>query len=152
MREKKEAEDKVKQQAIAYEEKLKDLKQSVEKSKIESERLHMETLLQERLNLIEAENQRKKREYEIREKSERMKKKKDKPFYHKNLIHKSEKLEITLPNLMIKINKMKIILSEFGRNFNLEVQLTKNMIEYFKDPKAPITILIRVDKYYKALG
>jgi len=133
---------KAKQQSIFYEEKIKKLKKGVEKTKVESERLHMQTLIEERINFADMEYQRKIKELEIRENDILKKKRLDKN--NKLQIHNSEKVEITLTNLMRKINKMKIILSEFGRKFKLEVQLTKNIIEYFKDTKSGSTILIRV--------
>jgi len=133
---------KAKQQSIFYEEKIKKLKKGVEKTKVESERLHMQTLIEERINFADMEYQRKIKELEIRENDILKKKRLDKN--NKLQIHNSEKVEITLTNLMRKINKMKIILSEFGRKFKLEVQLTKNIIEYFKDTKSGLTILIRV--------
>ena len=122
-KEKFEVEEKLRIQLSDYEFKMKEMKQSVERSKIESERIHMETLLQERLKLLESENARKKREYENREKNELLKK----------------------DNLMKKLNKMKIIISELRRNFNLAIYLSKNIIEYVKDSKmCSINVQIRV--------
>jgi len=66
--------------------------------------------------------------------------KKDKEF-----IHKSEKLEQNLHNIIKKINKLKIILTELKRNINLEVFLSKNILEKISNNKNQQTnILIRV--------
>ena len=66
--------------------------------------------------------------------------KKDKEF-----IHKSEKLEQNLHNIIKKINKLKIIMTELKRNINLEVFLSKNILEKISNSKNPAThILIRV--------
>jgi len=145
-KEKHEVEEKLRIQLTDYEQKMKEMKQSVERSKIESERIHMETLLQERLKLLESENARKKREYENREKNEILKKEQLKK--ENDSLHKSEKLEQTLHNLMKKLNKMKIIVSELRRNFNLAIYLTKNIMDYVKDSKMCSTnVQIRVLLY-----
>lgn len=142
-KEKYEVEEKLRVQLMEYEQKMKEMKQSVEKNKIEQERIHMENLLQERLKLLESENARKKREYENREKNEIIKKEKIKK--EGEILHKSEKLESTLHNLMRKLNKMKIIVSELRRNFSLEIHLSKNLLEYLKDSKLCTTnVQIRV--------
>jgi len=145
-KEKHEVEEKLRLQLSDYEQKIKEIKQCAEKSKIESERIHMETLLQERLKLLEAENARKKREYENREKSEIQKKEK---LQKQNLnLHNSQKLEQTLRNLMRKLNKMKIIISELKRNVNLDIHLTKNFNEYLKDKSSLTQVEIKVLQHY----
>ncbi len=146
-KEKTEVEEKLKTQITDYELKMQELKETQERSKIESERVHMENLLQERLKLLESENARKKREYENREKNERVKKERFKK--ESENLHKSEKLEQTLHNLMKKLNKMKIIISELRRNFNLEIYLSKNVNEQSKESKNIATIIqIRVKCKY----
>ena len=77
---------------------------------------------------------------ELREKSEIIKKDKEKEF-----IHKSEKLENTLLNIVKKIYKLKIIISELKRNIDLDIFLTKNLIDHYNDPNTQINILIRVE-------
>lgn len=57
-----------------YEDKMKEISQSVERSKVEIDRKNMEVLMQEKLKLLEQEKVRKKREYENKEKNELRKK------------------------------------------------------------------------------
>lgn len=145
-KEKQEIEEKLKRQLLDYEVKLKEMNQSVEKTKIESERINVENLIKQRIDLLEAEKARKKREVELREKNDIIRKenqKKDKEF-----IHKSEKLELTLQNIVKKLNKMKIIMSELKRNINMDIFLSKNLLEHFSDNKnSAVNILIRVENY-----
>ena len=63
-------------------------------------------------------------------------------------IHKSEKLEQTLHNIVKKLNKMKIIVSELRRNIQMDVFLSKNLLDHINDNKnAQTNILIRVENY-----
>jgi len=143
LREKIDIEEKLKKQLQDYEIRIKEMNQSVEKSRIEHERINLENLIKERLEKLESEKARKKREFENKEKNDvirRENEKKDKEF-----IHKSEKLEQNLHNIIKKINKLKIILTELKRNINLEVFLSKNILEKITNSKNPQTnILIRV--------
>jgi len=144
-KEKFEVEEKLRIQIFEYEQKMKDLEQSHEKNKMIDERIRVEKILQDRLIFMEAENTRKKREYENREKNELLKKEKIKK--ENDHIHKSEKLEQTLNNLMKKLNKLNIIVSELQRNFNLSIYLSKNILEYVKDSKmSGVNVQIRVNK------
>jgi len=105
------------------------MNQSVEKSKIENERMNVEVLLQERLKILEADKAKKKREYEIKEKMDNQKKENNKRT--QELVHKSEKLEQSLHIVVRKLNKLKIICNELKRNVSLEIFLTKNFSEMF---------------------
>ena len=130
-----------------YEQKLKEMNQSVEKSKIETERMNVEVLLQERLKILEAEKAKKKREYEIKEKQELQKK--DAVKKTQDVVHKSEKLEQTLHNVVRKLNKLKIVCGEFRRNVTLEIFLAKqNLLDISNESKIENTqILIKVENY-----
>ena len=143
LKEKVDIEEKLKKQLHDYESKIKEMNQSVEKSRIEGERINLENAIKERLEKLESEKARKKRDFENKEKNDILRKeseKKDKEF-----IHKSEKLEQNLHNMIKKINKLKIILTELKRNINLDVFLAKNILEKYSNTKTPATnILIRV--------
>jgi hypothetical protein len=145
-KEKQEIEEKLRKQLQDYELKLREINQNVEKSKLESERVNMENIIKQRLELLESEKARKKREFEIKEKNDIVKKENVKK--EKDFIHRSEKLESTLSNVVKKLNKMKIIITELKRNLNLEVFLSKNLLDHINDNKNSSTnVLIRVENY-----
>jgi len=129
-KEKQEIEEKLRKQLLDYEQKLKEMNQSVEKSKIENERMNVEVLLQERLKILEADKAKKKREYEIKEKMDNQKKEQKK---NQEIIHKSEKLDLTLHNVVRKLNKLKIICNELKRNVSLDIHLSKNFSDLFEN-------------------
>ena len=135
-KEKQEIEEKLRKQLSDYEQKLKEMNQSVEKSKIENERMNVEVLLQERLKILEADKAKKKREYEIKEKMDNQKKEQNKKTHE--LVHKSEKLEQTLHNVVRKLNKLKIICNELKRNVSLDIFLSKNFSEMFSSENSKI--------------
>ena len=62
-------------------------------------------------------------------------------------IHKSEKLENNLTNILKKISKIKIIINELKRNINLDVALQKNLLEELDQINTPTNIVIRVENY-----
>jgi len=62
-------------------------------------------------------------------------------------IHKSEKLENNLTNILKKISKMKIIINELKRNINLDVVLHKNLLEELDEINTPTNIMIRVENF-----
>ena len=70
---KKEIEEKLRKQVEEYELKLKEISQNTEKQRIEQERLNIERKLKERIEQLEEEKVRKKREFEIKEKNELLK-------------------------------------------------------------------------------
>jgi len=145
-KEKQEIEEKLRKQLQDYESKLREINQNVEKSKLETERLNMENIIKQRLELLESEKARKKREFEVREKNDIIKKENVKK--EKDFIHRSEKLESTLSNVVKKLNKMKIIITELKRNLNIDVFLSKNLLDHINDNKNTSTnILIRVENY-----
>lgn len=142
-KEKQEIEEKLRRQLQDYEVKLREMNQSVEKTKVESERINVENLLKQRLDFIESEKARKKREVEIKEKNDVMKKENQKK--QNEFIHKSEKLEHNLYHVVKKLNEMKIYTTQLGRNINVETLLSKNLLDHIdNDKNAPVNILIRV--------
>ena len=135
-------EDKLKSQLLQYEMKIKEMaNQSAEKAKIENERAHMENILKQRIEKLEAEKiykneliKRKTTTINIINKSE--------------FIHDSDKLENTLYNIVKKIHKLKSIINELNRNIDIDICLTKNIIEHYNNQEnTPITITIRVENY-----
>ena len=64
-----------------------------------------------------------------------------------NFQHKSEKLENTLSNIIKKISKLKIIISDLKRNVNLDIFLSKNLIDHYNNSNTKINIFIRVENY-----
>lgn len=145
-KEKQEIEEKLRRQLMDYELKLKEMNQSVEKTKVESERINVEFLIKQRIDLLEAEKARKKREVELRERNDMIRKENIKKG--REFAHSSEKLESQLNNMFKKLNKMKIIMTELKRNINMEIFLSKNLLDHFSDNKnASTNLLIRVENF-----
>jgi kinesin family protein 13 len=146
LKEKQEIEERLKRQLHDYEMKMRDLTQSVEKTKLESERMNAEFFVKQRLELLEAEKARKNRDIELREKNDMIRKenlKKGQEFSHT-----SDKLESQLNNIFKKLNKMSIIMHELKRNIKMEVFLSKNFLELLNDSKSSTANLqIRVENY-----
>ena len=142
---KKEIEETLKKQVEEYELKLKEISQNVEKQRIEQERLNQERKLKERIEQLEEEKVRKKREIEIKEKEEMLRREQLKK--EQENIHNSEKLENNLTNILKKIQKMKIIITELKRNINLDAILQKNLVEEIDEIQNGANIAIRVENY-----
>ena len=140
---KKEMEEELKKQVEEYQLQLKEMNENAEKQKIEQERLAQEEQLRQKIEQLEEEKARKKREFEIKEKNELMKLEQTKK--ENEMIKKSEKLESNLTIIMKKLSKIKIIIKEFKRNINLEVNLQSNVMEDGEE-KTP-NIIIRVENY-----
>ena len=140
---KKEMEEELKKQVEEYQLQLKEMNENAEKQKIEQERLAQEEQLRQKIEQLEEEKARKKREFEIKEKNELMKLEQTKK--ENEMIKKSEKLESNLTIIMKKLSKLKIIIKEFKRNINLEVNLQTNVMEDGEE-KTP-NIIIRVENY-----
>jgi hypothetical protein len=140
---KKEMEDELKKKMEECQTQLKEMNESVEKQKIEQERIEQEERLKIKMEQLEEEKARKKREFEIKERNELMKLEQSKK--ESEMIRKSEKLESNLTIIMKKLSKLKIIIKEFKRNINMEVNLQSNAMEDGED-KTP-SIIIRVENY-----
>ena len=142
---KKEIEDQLKKQVEEYEMKLREMSQNAEKQRIEQERLNQEKKLKERIEQLEEEKVRKKREIEIKEKEEMLRREQLKK--EQENVHNSEKLENNLTNILKKMQKMKIIITELKRNINLDAILQKNLVEEIDDIQNGANIAIRVENY-----
>ena len=128
--ESKEKEEQLQRQLNEYEIKIKEMSS-------QSDKTEKIVQLKHKIDKLEAEKLLKKN---IGQKSEIVKK--DKAF-----IHKSEKLENTLHNITKKIQKLKAIINELNRNIDLDIFLTKNLIDHYNDPDTPVNILIRVENF-----
>ena len=142
---KKEAEEQLKKKIEEYELQMKEISQNVEKQRIEQERLNQEKKLKERIEQLEEERVRKRREIEIKEKEEILRREQLKK--EQDNIHNSEKLENNLTNILKKMQKMKIIITELKRNINLDAILQKNLVEEMDDIQNGANIAIRVENY-----
>jgi hypothetical protein len=142
---KNEMEEKLRKQVEEYQLQLKEINQNAEKQRIEQERLNQERKLKEKIEQLEEEKAKKKREFEIKEKNEMLKREQAKK--QQEFIHKSEKLENNLTNILKKISKMKIIINELKRNINIDVALHKNLLEELDEINTPTNIVIRVENY-----
>ena len=142
---KKEIENKMKLQLKEYEIKINEMKnQSEEKIKMEKERDEIEKKL--KLKIEKLENEKIKRNKEIDNVKSEIVRNKNKNSEN-NFQHKSEKLENTLTNIIKKISKLKIIISDLKRNVNLDIFLSKNLIDHYNNPNTKINIFIRVENY-----
>ena len=139
-----EMQEQLKKQVEEYQTQLKELSENAEKQKLEQERLIQEKKLKEKIEQLEEEKAKKKREFEIREKNEMMKIEQAKK--NNNYNQKIEKLEKNLMNIIRKLTKIKIMISEFKRNINMEVLLQKNYMDPEEINTVPI-IVIRVENF-----
>jgi len=140
-----EMEEKLRKKVEEFQLQLKEIKQKAEKERLEKERINQEKIMKEKIEQLEEEKAKKRKEIEEKEKNELMKR--EKAQRDKEFIHKNEKLENTLTNILKKISKMKIIINELKRNINLEVTLNKNLIEEIKELNSSTNITIRVENY-----
>ena len=140
---KKEMEEELKKKMDECQTQLKEMNENVEKQKIEQERIEQEERLRIKIEQLEEEKARKKREFEIKERNELIKLEQSKK--ETEMIRKSEKLESNLTIIMKKLSKLKIIIKEFKRNINMEVNLQSNAMEDGED-KNP-NIIIRVENF-----
>lgn len=145
-KEKNDIEQQMKNKMLDYESKLQEMNQNAEKNKLENEKTAIQANAKILLERLEIERHKKKMEYEYREKNDMLRKENEKK--EKEVVHKSQKLEHNLHNIVKKINKLKLIINELRRNINLEVFLSKNILEHISNNKNSTTcILIRVENY-----
>ena len=138
-KEREEIESKMNKQLHEYEQKINEMKnESEEKNKIEKERSDMEHRLKERIQKLESEKN--KRKILIEKSGSEVVKESDN-------IHYSEMLEKKLTNLMKKIFKLKGMIEDLKRNIDMDLFLSKNLIDHYNDPNSPINIFIRVENF-----
>ena len=134
-KEKKEMEDKMNLQVKEYEEQLNEMKnQTEEKNKIEKEKNEMELKLKDKLRRLQSQKNVKRHSFKsevIREENQ----------------NKIEKLENTLINVVKKIYKFKSLIDDLKRNVELDLFLSKNLIDHYNEQSTPINIFIRINNY-----
>ena len=136
-KERQEIETKMNKQLKEYQDKINEMKnQSEEKSKMEKEKNELQLRLKLKIEKLESEKNRQKKMFEsevVRSENE--------------FTHKSELLENKLINIVKKIYKLKGIIEDLKRNVDLDLFLSKNLIDHYNDPNTPINIFIRVENY-----
>ena len=136
-KERQEIESKMNKQLKEYQDKINEMKnQSEEKSKMEKERNELEERLKDKIKKLESEKNMQKKMFQsevVRTQNE--------------FTHKSEKLENKLINIVKKMYKLKGIIEDLKRNVELDLFLSKNLIDHYNDPHTPVNIFIRVENY-----
>ena len=136
-REKKEIVEKMNLQFKEYEQKMNEIKiKNEEIDKIEKEKNEIEMKLTNKLKRLQSQKNIKRGLFQsevIKEENQNM--------------NESEKLEGTLINIVKKINKFKSIIGDLKRNVDLNLFLSKNLIDHYNDPNTPINIFIRIINY-----
>ena len=127
-----------------YEEEYSKRKKEIEET-LKKQVEEYELKLKERIEQLEEEKVRKKREIEIKEKEEMLRREQLKK--EQENLHNSERLENNLTNILKKIQKMKIIITELKRNINLDAILQKNLVEEIDEIQNGANIAIRVENY-----
>ena len=136
-KEKQEIESKMNQQLKEYQDKINEMKnQSDEKSKMEKERNELEMKLKHKIEKLESEKNKRKMMFS----SEVVKSENE-------FIHNSEKLENKLINIVKKMYKFKGIIEDLKRNVDLDLFLSKNLIDHYNDSNTPTNIFIRVENH-----
>ena len=136
-KEKKEMEDKMNLQFKEYEDKINEMKnQNEEIGKLEKQNNELEMKLKFKLKRLQSQKTIKRGSFQsevIRE---------------ENLSSsQNEKLEIKLINIVKKIHKFKVFIDDLKRNVELDLFLSKNLIDHYNDPNTPMNIFIRVNNY-----
>ena len=136
-KEREEIENKMNKQLKEYQDKINEMKnQSEEKSKMEKERNDLEQRLKNKIKKLESEKNIQKKMFQsevVRTENE--------------FTHTSEKLENKLINIVKKMYKLKGIIEDLKRNVELDLFLSKNLIDHYNDPNTPVNIFIRVENY-----
>ena len=140
-KERQEIENKMNKQLKEYQDKINEMKnQSEEKNKIEKERNELENRLKTKIKKLEAKKNLQKSVF----KSEVVKKSEEE---NEAFVHKSEKLDNKLINIVKKMFKLKTMIEDLKRNIEIDLFLSKNLIDHYNDPNTPVNILIRVENY-----
>ena len=136
-KERQEIETKMNKQLKEYQDKINEMKnRSEEKSKMEKEKEELEIRLKQKIEKLESEKNQQKKMFQsevVRSETE--------------FTHSSEILENKLLNIVKKIYKLKGIIEDLKRNVDLELFLSKNLIDHYNDPNTPVNIFIRVENY-----
>jgi hypothetical protein len=127
-----------------YEAKFAEMKKNEEQIKLNNqesiEQMNSKILLER----ILIEKKKKKNNNENRDKNDLVRPTNDLDKGNDQGEHKSKKLEHSLHNIVKKINKLKLIIDEVGRNLHLEVFLSKNILDHIDNKNSSTSILVRV--------
>ena len=137
---KKNMEEELKKQEENYMNQIKEL----EKQKIQQERLMQEKMIKEKLELLEQERIKRRRELDFHEKIE-MNKLTESQIVS-NIKQDKEKLIKNLIILLRKIEQIKLMISELKREINIEVNLSKDFLDKNELDSIP-NINIRVENH-----
>ena len=136
-KERQEIESKMNKQLKEYQDKINEMKnQSEEKSKMEKEKNELEIRLKQKIEKLESEKNQQKKMFQS-----------EVVLSENEFTHKSEVLENKLINIVKKIYKLKGIIEDLRRDVDLDLFLSKNLIDHYNDPNTPINIFIRVENY-----
>ena len=135
-KEKQEIENKMNMQLKEYQDKINEMKnQTEEKIKIEKEKNELELKLKNKIQRLESKKNVSNKVYQ----SEFVR--------NENQDSQNEQLETKLINIVKKIFKIKSIIEDLKRNVDLDLFLSKNLIDHYNDPNTPINIFIRVENF-----
>ena len=125
-----------------YQEKINEMKtQSEEKKKMEKERQDVENKLKKKIEQLEIERAQKKQKVQEKYKQSEV------IITDAESTHLDEKFEKKLTNIYKKIYKFRSIIEDLNRQVKIDLYLSKNLIDHYNNPKAPINIFIRVENY-----
>ena len=121
-----EMEEELKKKSEEFQNQINKMKENEEKKQLEKMQKKEEEKMKEKLNKLNEEKNKKKQEYEnYRKNIQLLEESKNKSI---EFIKIDEKLENTFKNLLKKISKMKIIITELKREINIEIVIHKNII------------------------
>ena len=140
-KDKKEIETKMNLQLKEYQDKINEMKsQSEEKKKMEKERQEVENKLKKKIEQLEIERAQKKQKVIEKYKQSEV-------IGEVDYTHINEKFEKKIINLYKKIYKFNSIIEDLNRQVKIDLYLSKNLIDHYNNPNAPINIFIRVENY-----
>ena len=140
-KDKKEIETKMNLQLKEYQDKINEMKsQSEEKKKMEKEREEVENKLKKKIEQLEIERAQKKQKVIEKYKQSEV-------IGEVDYTHINEKFEKKIINLYKKIYKFNSIIEDLNRQVKIDLYLSKNLIDHYNNPNAPINIFIRVENY-----
>ena len=125
-----------------YQDKINEMQtQSEEKKKMEKERQEVEDQLKKKIEKLEIERTRQKKIVQEKYKQSEM------VGGEVETPHINEKFEKKLINIYKKIYKFNSFIEDLNREVKLDLYLSKNLIDHYNNPNAPINIFIRVENY-----
>ena len=139
---KEEIETKMNLQLKEYQDKINEMKtQSEEKKKMEKERQEVENQLKKKIEQLEIERAKKKQKVQEKYKQSEV------VMGEVESTHLNEIFEKKLINIYKKIYKFNSIIEDLNRQVKIDLYLSKNLIDHYNNPNAPINIFTRVENY-----